>query len=170
MISIEILGHPGTAIPLLERLESRLSDASIGAFMHGILAPLLQAQSAAKFSAEAGHTGKWRPLKQSTQEIRRSRGYGPSSPINVREGTLKSFVTSSGGNVRHEGVAMAMEWPDGVSMNSTRLMYSYHTAQAGSTRWRTPARPVVGLTPGDIAAIYLAVGGFISGGSSWKQM
>lgn len=170
MISVEILGHPGTAIPLLERLESRLSDPSIGAFMHGILAPLLQAQSAAKFSSETGHTGKWRPLKQSTQEVRRSQGYGPSSPINVRKGTLKSFATSAGGNVRHEGLAVAMEWPDGVSMNSTPLMYSYHTAQAGSSRWGTPARPVVGLTTGDIAAIHLAIGGFVTGGAAWKQM
>lgn len=170
MISVEILGHPGTAIPLLERLEARLSDPSVAAFMRGALAPLLQAQSAAKFASESGHTGKWRPLKASTREVRRSQGYGPSSPINVREGRLKSFVTSAGGNIRHEGVAVAMEWPDKVSMNDTTLMYAYHTAQAGSSRWKTPARPVVGLTPGDIAAIYLAVGGFITGGTAWKQM
>lgn len=170
MISIEILGHPGTAIPLLERLEDRVSEPALAFLLQGIVAPLLQAQSSAKFTAQSGHTGPWRPLKESTQRIRRSQGYGGPSPINVRKGDLKSFVTSAGGNIQHEGVATALEWPDRVSMNSTRLMYAYHTAQAGSSRWGTPARPVVGLTVGDIAAIHLAVGGFISGGSLWRKM
>lgn len=49
-------------------------------------------------------------------------------------------------------------------MNSTPLMYAYHTAQQGSKRWGTPARPVVGLTTDDIAQIYLALGGFINYG------
>lgn len=164
MISVQFLGHPGTAIPLLERLEERMTDVSLASFLHGAVAQLLQRQSSSKFSSESGHTGKWQPLKQSTQRIRRQQGYGPTSPINVREGRLKSFVTTAGGDIRHEGLAVAMEWPGGVSMNSTPLMYSYHTAQQGSKYWGTPARPVVGLTVDDIAEIYLAVGGFIDYG------
>lgn len=164
MIGIQILGHPGTAIPMLERLESRMSDISLAGFLRTAIAQTLQRQSSAKFSLESGHTGKWQSLKQSTQRIRRQQGYGASSPINVRTGALKSFVTSAGGNIRHEGISIAMEWPDGVSMNSSRLMYAYHTAQAGSKRWGTPARPVVGLTTDDIAEIHLAIGGFIDHG------
>lgn len=164
MISVQFLGHPGTAIPLLERLEERLTDLSLASFLHGPIAQLLQRQSSSKFASESGHTGKWAPLKKSTQRIRRQQGYGPSTPINVREGRLKSFVTTAGGDIRHEGLSVAMEWPGGVSMNSTPLMYAYHTAQQGSKRWGTPARPVVGLTTDDIAQIYLALGGFINYG------
>lgn len=131
----------------LDRMAVAFGPAALLSFMDKILLP--QAQELAGDTIDNQRDpgwNKWVPLKESTRRIRsRIPGISPDRPINYRRGRLQDYLYNAPASYIGIQDGYQMAFPGDVRMDSSRLMYSYHTAQAGSTRWGTPARPVVGM-------------------------
>lgn len=160
MIEVEVVADPKSpALKMLTHLDLLMSPASIAGFLKNFVVNYFQQQAEQRFAMEGDEaTGKWAPLKQSTVEIRTSKGFG-AGPINVRTGELKDFVTTNEGSIGID-VGATLEWPTGLP-EGTDLMYKYRTAQTGTSSGRVPARPVVGMSFRDMAAINVMLGGFL---------
>lgn len=138
----------------LEAGQANLSTLALVSLVRNILIPIASEASKDAIATQRAPSGKkWRPLKDSTMRVRaglRHLGIGPAAPINKRTGALERFLQEAGTElVVGDGIIQGA-WPALISQDSTRLMYAFHTAQGGSSRWRTPARPVVGLAPTSI--------------------
>lgn len=141
----------------LARMEAGVSTAGILSFMEHALHWTLQALAADTIDDQMGPGREpWVPLKESTKRIRAALpGIQPDRPINFRTGNLQRYLESAPASYVPGPGGLIMSFPGDAEQNSTRLMYAYHTAQGGSSRWGTPARPVVGLGSGEIAAIHM---------------
>lgn len=141
----------------LDRGAERLSEPALALLVRQMLLPIASTSSRARIASQkTAAGGRWRQLKESTQRVRRSLGLPGISghyPINKRTGALEQFLSSASGDVTILSEYVQGAWPANISMDGTRLMYAYHTAQAGSKRWKTPARPIVALSPTDIAVL-----------------
>lgn len=159
MIHIEVFGDPASpAIKGLDQLNLILSPGSIAGFLKNFVVGYLQKQAVERFDLEGDEaSGKWVPLKESTIRIRAEKGF-PGGPINVRTGELREFVTSNPGSIGVD-IGATLEWPTGLPGGD--LMYKYRVAQTGTASGKVPARPVVGMSFKDMAAINLMLGGFI---------
>lgn len=142
----------------LELGQERVSERGLMMLVRGLLLPLAAVESKGSIAGQRGPGGrKWKPLKESTQRVRASLGHlgiGPASPINKRTGDLERFLQNAGSEMLVLPEYVEGSWPALVTQDSTRLMYAFHTAQAGSKRWGTPKRPVVGLGPTGIAMLH----------------
>lgn len=139
----------------LERGQERLSDRGLMTLVQALLIPVAKTESQGTIAAQRGPGGrKWRELKASTQRIRASLNYGATEPINKRTGNLERFLNEAGTDLTVAPGFVQGAWPALVNQDSTRLMYAFYTAQGGSKRWGTPARPVVGLGPTGIAFLH----------------
>lgn len=148
------------ALRLLDKLDGALSPASLGLFLKGPILDHLKDAAAERFVMQGDKAaGKWQPLKESTKRIRVSKGF-PPGPINVRTGRLREFVFTNNGQVMYDGLGTNLAWPDGPHDNG-ELAHSYRTAQAGSTRWGTPARPVVDMGFEDFVIMNALLGGWL---------
>lgn len=141
----------------LETAQGRVSEAGLAMMVRHLLIPIASTSSKGRIEAQKTAGGKrWRTLKESTQRVRRSLGlpgiYG-HYPINKRTGNLERFLQSADGEVAILPEFIQGSWPADVSMDGTRLMYAYHTAQAGSKRWGTPPRPIVALAATEIIVL-----------------
>lgn len=135
----------------LETAQGRVSEAGLALMVRHLLIPIASTSSRGRIEAQKTAGGRrWRPLKESTQRVRRSLNlpgiYG-HYPINKRTGNLERFLQNAEGEVAILPEYIQGSWPANVSMDGSRLMYAYHTAQAGSKRWGTPPRPIVALAP-----------------------
>lgn len=131
----------------LTQLEHNLSFGSMSGFLYRTAAPWLQARAQARFAAEGDElTGRWSPLRKATLIIRAKHGF-PTSPINVRTGQMKAFVTGSFGDVSMRGDETMLTWPresfGGVL--ERKLM----TAQRGRKSPNTTDRPVIAVGEAD---------------------
>lgn len=161
MIQVEVYGDPDSPVFRdLAQLDLILSPASIAGFLKNFVVGYLQRAAAERFDMEGDEaSGKWVPLKQSTIRIRAEQGFG-AGPINVRTGELREFVTNNQGSIGID-VGATLEWPTGLPEGAD-LMYKYRVAQTGTMSGRVPARPVVGMSFRDMAAINVLLGGFIN--------
>ena len=139
----------------LARMERGVSAAGLISFLQHVILNYLQSEAADTIDSQHDPAGgRWVPLKESTQRIRRNiPGIGPDKPINFRTGNLVEYLAAAPAQYTPTPEGAIMSFPGDASRNSTRLMYAYHTAQGGSGRWGTPARPVVGLGPTSYVAI-----------------
>lgn len=133
----------------LETAQGRVSEAGLAMMVRHLLIPIASTSSRARIeSQKTAGGGRWRPLKESTQRVRRSLNlpgiYG-HYPINKRTGNLEKFLQNTDSEIAILPEFIQGSWPANVSMDGTRLMYAYHTAQAGSKQWGTPPRPIVAL-------------------------
>lgn len=131
----------------LERAAVAFGPAALMSLMKAGMHPLVQemAWDTVDEQVDPGNN-RWVPLKESTRRIRsRIPGISPDRPINYRTGRLQDYLLKAPASFVGIQDGYQMTFPGDVRMDSSRLMYSYHTAQAGSSRWGTPPRPVVGI-------------------------
>lgn len=164
MISIAVVVNDQMVNSRLARMEYMLTGPVIGTMLHTLAVPLLREDAKRRFATQGASDGaKWRPLRQSTLEIRRSKGFGPG-PINVRTGLLRDFTTTALGQTVSTPSYTQLAWPGTQPAAGSNLGYAYSTAQAGSSVWGTPARPVARLSPKVIVGIYAAIAGHVRAG------
>lgn len=160
MIDVAVVVNDKVVNSRLARMEYMLTGPVIGSMLHTLAVPLLREDAKRRFATQGASDGaKWRPLKQATLDIRRSKGFAPG-PINVRTGLLRDFTTTALGQTVSTPGYTQLAWP-GTTPSGGNLMYAYATAQAGSSVWGTPARPVVRLSPKVIVGIYAAISGHV---------
>lgn len=161
MITVEAFGDPDSpALKGLAQLDLLLSPVSIAGFLKNFVVGYLQRAAAERFAMEGDEAvGRWTPLKESTLRIRGEQGF-PSGPINVRTGELREYVTANQGSLGVD-IGATLQWPTNLP-EGTDLMYKYRVAQTGTMSGRVPARPVVGMSFRDMAAINVLLGGFIN--------
>lgn len=156
MIDVAVVINDKTVNSRLARMEYMLTGPVIGAMLHSVAVPMLWEDAKRRFATEGRSDGeKWVPLKQSTLDIRRRRGFAPG-PINVRTGLMRDYVTTALGQTVSTSDYTQLTWP-GTPPSGGRLMYAYGTAQQGSSVWGTPPRPVVRLSPKVIVGLYAAI-------------
>lgn len=154
MIDVAITINDKVVNSRLDRMQYMLTGPVIGSLLQTTAVPLLREDARRRFSTEGASDGeKWVPLKQATIDIRRTRGFAPG-PINVRTGLMRNYVTTALGQTVSTPSYTQLTWPGTQPMDNSPLGYAYHTAQAGSSVWGTPPRPVVRLSPKVIVALY----------------
>lgn len=161
MITVEAYGDPDSpALKGLTQMDLLLSPGSIAGFLKNFVVGYLQQAAADRFAMEGDEaSGKWLPLKESTRRIRSEQGF-PAGPINVRTGELREYVVGNQGSIGID-IGATLEWPTNLP-EGTDLMYKYRVAQTGTMSGKVPARPVVGMSFRDMAAINVLLGGFIN--------
>lgn len=96
----------------------------------------------------------WTPLSEATREIRVNLGF-PPGPINTRSGRLRDYLVSSRPDIlgHSDGVLSyafpSRGWPDSDLI--TRM-------KQANGAMKGPARPVVGMSAGDIAYVLSTLG------------
>jgi phage gpG-like protein len=170
-IDIEIIGDDRGVRALLERLDTAMSPLSVAAMMTGQVGPFLQERARRRFEGEGDDAvGRWSPLAPATQEIRANNaqwGVGPASPINVRTGQMRAYVTqSSFEDVAVHSLGATLYYPSRKSegRGGKALQEKMRTAQQGRANPRTPARPVLGMNEQDMQDILVIIGRHIQGG------
>lgn len=140
---------------VLRNLESTFESASLADFLRNEATSHLRARARSRFSSEGDDaTGKWLPLKESTNAIRRKLGFPPAHPINVRTGELKAYVLVAPPAIIQTAGAATLTWPGNVG--GGRIEEKFLTAQIGSDVNHqypgsyTPPRPVVGVSVNDM--------------------
>ncbi len=149
-IQVEIIGADMRDVfRMFDRLELRLWEGSLVAYMKGVMEPWLKDRATARFDAEGDEvTGKWHPLAPTTQHIRATSGYGAASPINRRTGELERYITQSSSTVATVAGGVQMTYP-GTEPGGV-LARKVRTAQRGHSTPQTPPRPVLGVGLADM--------------------
>lgn len=166
-VHMEFYGDSTQVEAMLDRIELTTSPIGLANFLHNRVDPYMRERLEARFRLEGDDvTGPWEPLKQATQDIRSSLGYGAAHPINVRTGELEAYITGSPSGVVYDGIGAVMTMPGSVPQDP-ELRTKVRTAQRGKVDPRTPARPVMGMNEQDLAvvmtdlALYITYGGVI---------
>lgn len=143
----------------LTKLTVVLSYAGMTLFFEEKLEPYLRGRAVERFAGQGDSAvgGRWKPLLPATQSIRESLGYGATSPINKRTGTLESYITESNGlSLELAGEGSQFTYP-GADPTDAELIDKVATAQKGRNFPPTVARPVLGLDEIDLAYVTAAL-------------
>lgn len=118
-------------------------------WLANVMYPRLLHKIRARFASEGDDAvgGQWAPLADATQEIRRSKGYSPAHPINVRSGALYNFVTNDS-SLSMTPISASLAIP-GSHGGSNELIRKLTVSMMGYDDPATPARPVLGLDVSD---------------------
>lgn len=144
---------------VLTKLTTVLSYVGMTLFFEEKVEPYLRGRAVERFAGQGDSAvgGSWKPLLPATQSIRESLGYGATSPINKRTGTLESFITESNGlAVELAGEGSQFTYP-GADPTDSELIDKLMTAQEGRAYPATVARPVLGLDETDLAYVTSAL-------------
>lgn len=112
-------------------------------------------------------SGDWKPLAESTQQIRRELGYPASGPVNERTTDMETFLLSGTFDMLLDGVGATLIVPGPI--NDPVLEKKIRTAQEGSNdnplpgTGPTPPRPVLALDDQDVVEIMSLLQVFIVG-------
>jgi hypothetical protein len=145
------------ALEMLLAIDVAISPLSMSQWLYREMSPFLNMRARARFANEGDETvGNWAPLKEATQDIRESMGYGRDSPINKRTGELENFITGGGNDVSLLPLGAVLTMPGSAASNS-ELEDKLATAQAGRgfggpapSDPHTVPRPVLGLGGPDL--------------------
>lgn len=149
--------------PALAILDEKISPAGLEAFLMAQADPWIRMRAKERFDGEGDDaTGKWAPLKSATINIRQGLGYGGAHPINVRTGTMEEFLTTHRSVVWEESDGATLQYPGTIP--GGELGAKLKRAQQGDTRAK--ARPVIGMSPTDTAAIMTRLERYILEGMS----
>lgn len=123
--------------------------------------PWLQARAEGRFTSEGdAASGSWEPLHSATNLVRLLLGYAPAHPINQRDGALRSFVTSSEGEIKPAVDGAELTWPSPGGANEERFKVAQTGSPRGNNPWfkaaSTGPRPVVALDSTDLAGLLMA--------------
>ena len=146
----------------LEKLQASISPMALTLFQESVVVPYIKERAIQRFVSEGDSaTGKWAPLKESTQKVRKYYGYGESHPINKRTGQLENFITGiSPGVVAGAGTVLTFPGP----ISSSALEQKFLTAQQGRIQPLTVPRPVLGWMEGDVIFLASSLESFIQKG------
>lgn len=153
-ISVEV--NIAEAMGMLGRADRAISTFNLATILEGPVEEYMQQRAEVRFGQEGDDaSGKWLELTQATKSIRRKKGY-PESPINVRTGEMRNWVTHAEGQLVLFGEDLALLWPGEEPMGelADKIMH----AQAGDRETRTPPRPVIAANETDLAAIAVVIG------------
>jgi hypothetical protein len=169
-IDIEIVGNDSGVRAMLERLDTAMNPLSVAAMLTGQVGPYLQERARRRYEGEGDDVvGRWSPLAPATQEIRANNaqwGVGPASPINVRTGQMREYITqSSFEDVVPHSLGATLYYPSRKSegRGGKALTEKMKTAQQGRANPRTPARPVLGMNETDMQTVLVMIGRHIQG-------
>ncbi len=151
-IDVLVVGDTTGVQAMLAHLETKLAPPNMGAFLMTRVDPFLQTRAGQRFQDEGDDVvGAWAPLKPATEGIRAAQGYGPSHPINRRQGELEDYIVNSGGGVTIHPAGATLTFPGTPA--SGELADKVRTAQVGRDIPRTVPRPVLGVNERDLAAV-----------------
>lgn len=137
------------AAAVFDALDQRLNAAGLSMFLDTVVDPFIRNRIDGRFASEGDDvSGAWHPLAQATQQIRASYGYPPDHPINIRSNKLHSWLVGTDSQVTPNGMGATLMHPP--PSGDAILMKKLATAQGGSSRPPTPARPVIGLNENDL--------------------
>lgn len=160
-INLQIIGEDQGVRKMLTATLEAVDPAHMLLFMGGMVTPYIEARIASRFSNEGDDvSGKWAPLKETTQHIRETEGYGPDHPINVRSGAMKEWLLSNPPDLTTNGLEAIMAFPGGNPSQSVEN--KLETAQRGSSNPETVPRPVLGLNSADAAFVLMALSEWVS--------
>lgn len=130
-------------------LTLKLSPALMMGFMSATIYPWIRQRAQQRFLDEGDDaSGKWAPLLESTNEFRRSGGFGEAHPINRRTGELESYITGSDAMIAPTPAGVMMRYPG--TEPSGALLEKVQTAQRGRSKPSTVPRPVLSLGIADM--------------------
>lgn len=160
-IGIQIVGTDKGVRMMLDRLDTRLNPVAVAGFLGAEVAPYLKHRAKTRFAQEGDDvTGGWAPLKEATQTIRASQGYGAAHPINKRTGELERYITGDANEKIHPwGASLTLPG----SAPAGDLVDKLRTAQAGDTR--AVPRPVLGMNWQDMGAVLFLLADYVEGKS-----
>lgn len=149
---------------MVDDLVEKLSPAGMAMYLTQIMDPFLRERARERFVNEGDNAvGPWLPLKESTERIRESQGFGAYTPINKRTGALEAYILDTPGSFASEGLASTLTFP-GRPPTGPYLETKVLTAQEGKARPRTPRRPVLGVGATDMAFFQTSLAIYIAGG------
>lgn len=148
MLNIDVFVDRRNYDTVVGHISAKILPVGLSNFLDDRMAPYLKRRIAARFAAEGdAASGKWMPLRTATQNIRRSKGFGPAHPINDRTGEMRRFFQGQ------------MQLSSPVASGATLLMPGSNpagelgekikTAQIGKASPKTVARPVLAMNTED---------------------
>lgn len=151
-ITLQIDVQDQSTIGLLSRIRLALLPTTLQEFMRVGVQTWLVKRIEDRFTSEGDDaSGKWAPLRWSTQHIRSQLGYGAEHPINVRTGALKNWLTS-GGTTAVNGADVSFTLPR--ASGDAELLHKLKIAQVGTTSFPgTHSRKVLAMSEVDYAGI-----------------
>lgn len=181
LIDVEIYGDVDQVNMYLEHLESRLTFHELALWLETEIKPYLVERIQQRFANEGDDVvGTWAPLTPRTQQWRawgrekQMWDVGDDHPINQRTRDMYEYLTEGTWQVYTGGAGQGSAVLSSPTSKQNDRVMREKLSQAQRGRGRSPARPVLGLGPPDLAyfltefAIHLAGGGDVStGATSW---
>lgn len=162
LVSILIVGDQAGVQAMLLRLEAALSPPGVGAFLKGVVDPILRVRASDRFRSEGDDvSGQWAPLMASTQAIRASGSYGAAHPINRRTGRLENYITGTPSNLQTFAGGGRLIFPGTQAQGDTAD--KVRTAQVGASYPKTVPRPVLGVNERDLELVLVGLATHIMG-------
>lgn len=147
----------------LANLDRLLSPLMLTAFLEGTVVQHFQEQIEGFFRAQGTpQTGGWLPLSEAAVSERQSMGLG-KTPINVRTGGMKYFLTTSHGDVKTLAASVFLTFP---GRTSGELAKKVKTAQKGG-KYKghlVPSRPVIEADESDFLFVMSALSFYLGAG------
>lgn len=154
----------------LWQLEAAVGGTSLKLFMRDRAIKILQERTQERFDTESFSGGKWQPLTWLTNRFRVDEGYQPVSPINVRTGSMKDWLTNDSGVVLGGGSSASVQFPGPAPDDKTEK--KFRTAQRGRKgndmpfkNAPTPARPVVEIDTATLELMLMGLTDWIEDGT-----
>lgn len=152
---IEVEADP--SLKLLGAVEAALTAQSLETWLVGDVHTYLSEEIGLRFAYEGDKkSGNWPALADATNRIRESQGFPGQTPINIRTGQLRDWVTTHY-DVMPEGEGATLLIPGDPP--TTTLATKLETAQLGRPDnvipgyAPTPPRPILALDETDAAVI-----------------
>src|SRR5690242_15334688 len=128
-MDVEILVDKRQVERYMRAITETLQGNNLMLFHQIATQPILRNRAKDRFAREGDAvSGPWAALRESTQDIREHKGYGPSHPINKRTGELEDYITN-GRNQFTYGADFANFFMPGRGSRTARE--KFRTAQQG---------------------------------------
>lgn len=148
---------------LLHHLDTALNPVAIAGFLGAEVDPYLRERAKMRFEREGDDvSGKWAPLKETTQAIREQMGYGADGPINKRTGKLEEYILGTPNRLTIHTLGATLTLPGRSPTGETKT--KVQTAQQGKGSPRTVSRPVLGMNEKDMLFVLTALAFHVGGG------
>lgn len=159
-LDVEVIGDTRQVDAMLYAFEKAFRSDDLKAFLVDDVYPILQARTRTRFALEGDDvSGPWAQLRPYTVEERRRGGFGPTTPINVRTGAMRSHLIDRPPHAEAHTLGATLWFPKlgGSKSNLMKLA----VAQGGSDKPKTQARPVLGVNPNDLELILHATARYL---------